>query len=189
MNYTVKRLSAELAETFVKYLGELDFNYAPHWATCFCRFYHTSCSSEEWQKRTGEENRLEALEEIRKGNMKGYLAFHGDKCIGWCNANDVHKLKRIEKDLEHIVKDRKAGCVICFVIDPEYRGQGVARLLLNKAVEDFKAQGFDGVLSIPVEGIKDSEKRYRGTLNMYEEFGFKEAAKEDSNVVMWLGLK
>ncbi len=188
MNYMVKQLSPELTPTFTEYLSTLDFNHAPHWSTCFCRYYHTNCSMEQWQKRTGEENCAEAIEQVKAGNMKGYLAFDGEKCIGWCNANNVRQYIRLEDDLSHIVKDNKVGCVICFVIHPEYRKQGVARLLLKQAVEDFKAQGFDAVLSIPVEIKEEPEKLYRGTLNMYKELGFELIEHHEKSCVMWLEL-
>lgn len=188
MNYTVKPLGPEFAQTFSDYLGNLDFGHAPHWATCFCRYYHTNCSFEQWRYRSGEENRLEAIEEIKTGNMKGYLAFDGDKCIGWCNANNVRQFIRLKEDIKHIVKDQKIGCVICFVIHPEYRRQGVARLLLNKAVEDFKVQGFEAVLVIPVDNSDEPEKLYRGTLNMYKEYGFEEIERHDNTSVMLLKL-
>ena len=55
--YTIKPLSPELATTFTEYLENLDFG-EPHWSSCFCRFYHTDCSAEQWSKRTGAENRL-----------------------------------------------------------------------------------------------------------------------------------
>lgn len=186
MKYTIKSLSPELSSIFTEYFEKLDFGHEPHWATCFCRFYHTNCSSEKWHKRTGEENRLEAIEQIKAGNMKGYLAFDGDKCIGWCNANNVSRYIRLEDDIKHIVTGKKVGCVICFVIHPEYRKQGVARLLLKQAVEDFKLQGFDAVLAIPVD-IKDKpESLYRGTINMYRELGFREIERHDNVSVMWL---
>lgn len=188
MNYTVKPLSPELAETFTEYLENLSFDHEPHWAGCFCRYYHTNCSFEQWQNRTGAENRIEAIEQIVNGSMKGYLAFDGDKCIGWCNANDIHEFKRLENDINHIIKNQKVGCVICFVIHPEYRRQGVARLLLKQAVEDFRVHGFEAVLSIPVD-IKDApEKLYRGTMNMYKEHGFEEIEKDGNSSFMWLKL-
>lgn len=186
MHYSIKPLSPELAMTFTEYLSNLDFGHAPHWATCFCRFYHTGCSGEEWQNRTGEENRLEALEEIKAGNMKGYLAFDGEKCIGWCNANHIGQYIRLENYVKHIVENQRIGCVICFVIHPEYRNQGVARLLLKQAVEDFKAQCFDGVLAIPVEINDAPEKLYRGTINMYREFGFEKLEQHDNASIMLL---
>ncbi len=189
MKYTVKSLIPELTDTFTGYLSNLDFNHAPHWATCFCRFYHTDCSSEQWQSRTGEQNRAEAIEQINAGNMKGYLAFDGKKCIGWCNANDIRQFKRFGNDFEHIIENQKIGCVICFVIHPEYRKQGVARLLLNQAVEDFRAQGFDAVLAIPVENKAEPDKLYRGTMNMYKELGFQIIEQQDTASIVKLELR
>ena len=186
MKYTIKPLGPELATTFAEYLGSLDFGYEPHWATCFCRFYHTNCSYEQWYSRTGEENRSEAIEQIQAGNMKGYLAFDGDQCIGWCNANNVSQYIRLEKDIKHIVTGKKVGCIICFVIRQEYRKQGVARLLLKQSVEDFRLQGFDAVLAIPVDTADKPEKLYRGTMNMYRELGFSEIERHDNVAVMWL---
>jgi GNAT superfamily N-acetyltransferase len=189
MNFEIKELNANLAETFVDYLGNLDFGHAPHWSTCFCRYYHTNCSNEQWKSRTGEVNKAEALEQIKAGNMKGYLAFDGNKCIGWCNANDVEKFLRFEDDVKHLTKDKKVGCVICFVIHPEYRRKGVARLLLKQAIQDFKLSDFDGVLVLPLDNSDNQEKLYRGTLNMYNECGFKTIEKHENLSVMWLDLK
>lgn len=120
--------------------------------------------------------------------MKGYLAFDQDKCIGWCNANDIKQYLRIEDDLKPYTQNYKVGCIICFVIHPEYRKQGVARLLLKKAIEDFKSEGFDAVIAIPIENNNEPEKLYRGTLNMYNENNFKEIDKLDETSVMWLKL-
>lgn len=188
MKYIVKPLTEDLALTFTEYLGNLDFGHAPHWSTCFCRYYHTNCSGEQWQKRTGEENRDEAIEQIKAGIMKGYLAFDDDKCIGWCNANDVRQYARILDDIEYLVKDQKVGCVICYVIHPGFRGQGVARLLLNEAISDFKKQGYEAVLALPVDIKDDPQKLYRGSLNMYKEYSFEEIEKRDNLSIMWLKL-
>lgn len=186
MEYKIRPLVPELAAVFTDYISSLDFGHEPHWSTCFCRFYHTDCSSEQWQNRTGEENKAEAIEQIEAGNMKGYLAFHGSKCIGWCNANDIHQYIRLEGDLKHVVKDQKVGCAICFVIHPEYRRQGVARQLLKQAVEDFKEQNFDAVLAVPVDNKEFPERLYRGTLNMYSELGFTEVERHGNVSVMYL---
>jgi len=188
MNYRIEPLNKELAATFVEYLESVDFSNTPHWSTCFCRFYHSNCSYDQWSKRTGAENRNEAIEQINAGNMKGYLAFDQDKCIGWCNANDIKQYLRIDDELKFYTKGCNVGCIICFVIHPEYRKQGVARLLLKKAIEDFKSQSFDAVIAIPIENRNEPEKLYRGTLNMYNENNFKEIDKLDETSVMWLEL-
>lgn len=66
MNYTVRPLTNETKEIFTEFLGNVDFSYAPHWATCFCRFYFTDCDQEQWMNRTGEDNRLEALKDFQE---------------------------------------------------------------------------------------------------------------------------
>lgn len=188
MSYTIKALAPEMADLFTDYLGNLDFSHSPHWATCYCRFYHTNCTREQWQSRAGEENRLEAIQQIQEGKMKGYLAFDGEKCIGWCNANDARQYIRLESEMKPIIKDKKVGCVICFVIHPDYRNKGVARLLLKQAVEDFRKQGFDAVLALPIDIKGEPLLLYRGSLNMYKENGFEEIQKHDSLSIMWLSL-
>lgn len=187
MQYTVRPLTPELAETFLTYFDTVDFCHAPEWATCYCRFYHTDCSGEEWYARTGALNRAEALEEIKNGNMKGYLAFDGERCIGWCNANDIRAYVRLLEDTAPYCKGKQVGCTICYVIDPAYRNQGVARCLLRAAIEGFKRDGFDAVLSMPVER-QDHVQRYRGTFNMYREQGFVEIDRDEGVVVMQLLL-
>jgi GNAT superfamily N-acetyltransferase len=189
MDYMIKALTPNLADTFAEYFAGVDFGYAPHWATCYCRYYYSDCSQEEWMRRSGDKNREEAIERIKEGSMRGYLAFDGDKCIGWCSANDARSFIRLEKDIEHLVKDKKVGCVNCFVILPEYRGRGVARLLLRQAVKDFRAQGFHAVLALPFELKEAPQKQYRGTLNMYREQGFQEIEKYDNVSVMWLDIQ
>jgi len=183
---SIERLTPNLAKTYVDYVDGLSFEHEPRWSSCFCRWYHTECSIEEWQKRTAAENRQEALEEIARGNMRGYLAFDQDKCIGWCNANNAQQFVRLRSHLEPFIEGRKIGCVICFIIHPEYRGRGVARQLLARAIEDFKNDGYDGVLALPVEMEGDRQKMYRGTLSMYREQGFQLIEEHDSVRVMFL---
>jgi ribosomal protein S18 acetylase RimI-like enzyme len=188
MEYEVRPLTPEMSECFADYLENLDFSHAPHWASCYCRYYHLDCTGEEWMKRTGQENRSEAVKEIKAGNMKGYLAFSDDKCIGWCNANDLHNYLRLKNSFDSIVRNQKVGCVICFVIHPQYRRKGVARALLKKAVEGFSAQGYDAVLALPVENKGEPQKLYRGTLKMYRENGFEEIEKRGDLSIMLLKL-
>ncbi len=187
MQYTVKPLSPELAQTFLAYFDQLDFCHAPDWAACYCRFYHTDCSGEEWEARTGEQNRAEAVESIKSGDMKGYLAFDGERCIGWCNANDIRAFVRLFADVEPYVQGKKTGCTVCYVIDPAYRSKGVARSLLKAAVEGFKRDGFEAALALPVES-QPGINRYRGTFNMYRELGFAEIGRDGDAVVMRLDL-
>jgi GNAT superfamily N-acetyltransferase len=188
MAYTIRALTPDLANVFCDYLTHLDFANTPHWASCFCRYYHLTCSMEEWHSRSLETNRAEALREIAAGNMRGYLAFDGETCVGWCNANDIVNLPRLFSDVEELCREKRVGCTICYVIHPDHRGRGLARMLLARAIADFQASGFDAVLAFPIEAPGVEQRRYRGTLHMYQEAGFTEIRAEDNLHVMWLDL-
>ncbi|MTI96941.1 MAG: GNAT family N-acetyltransferase [Firmicutes bacterium] len=188
MGLTIKRLAPELAKTFVEFFEGLDFEHSPHWASCYCMAYHVDCSQEQWQSRTGEDNRRDAFELIKEGRMMGYLAFDGEQCVGWCNANDAQRYLRLKKEMQPVVGDRRIGCVLCFVIHPNYRNQGLARKLLEQAVQDFQADDYEAVLALPVDIKANPQTLYRGTINMYTELGFKEIERHGDLRVMWLDL-
>lgn len=188
MSYTILPLSPELAGTFADFLSNLDFKDTPHWASCFCRFYHLTCSAEEWRTRTLETNRSEALSEIAAGNMRGYLAFEDETCVGWCNANDLLNFPRLYPDFEELAGGKRVGCTICYVIHPAHRGRGLARQLLARAVEDFQKSGYHAVLALPADAPGVEQRRYRGTLRMYLEAGFTQLRADGNMHVMWLDL-
>lgn len=188
MAYDIRPLTPALAETFSNYLTNLDFSNTPHWASCFCRYYQTTCSFEEWRARSLETNRSEALQEIANGNMRGYLAFDGETCVGWCNANDVKNYPRIYPDVESFCRGKQTGCTICFVIHPLHRGKGLARAMLARAISDYRAAGFNSMLALPIEAPGAEQRRYRGTLHMYLEAGYRELQTIENMHLMWLDL-
>lgn len=168
----IKALSPALAQTYVDYLGGINFDHAPHWASCFCRYYHLECSSEEWASRTAETNQSEALSQIDQGQMHGFLAFDGDQCIGWCNANDTSSYKRLKNEFSPFIENKKAAAIMCFVIHPDYRGQGVAKALIRAAIDHFSALSYDRILALPFELKEEPTKMYRGSKEMFGQFGF-----------------
>jgi len=189
MSLTIQPLSPALSETFCDYVTHVDFSATPHWASCFCRSYHTNCTQQEWMARTLEENRAEAIREIEAGNMRGYLAFEGDTCVGWCNANDILSFPRLTEDTERFCRGKRVGCTICFLIHPDYREKGVARQMLARAVSNYRSMGYDAMIALPVEAPGAEQRRYRGTLHMYQEAGYREIESIDSLHIMWLDLK
>jgi GNAT superfamily N-acetyltransferase len=189
MAYEIKALSPELAETFSAFLSDMDFAQTPHWASCFCRYYYLTCSMEEWRARSLETNRAEALQAIKDGTMRGYLAFDGDACVGWCSANDITGFPRLYPDVAAECEGKRVGCIICYVIHPSHRGHGLARQMLFRAVDDFHSNGYDAVVAFPIEAPGAEQRRYRGTLHMYHEAGFVELRAEENLHVMWLDLK
>lgn len=188
MSLVIRPLDPSLAETFVSFFDSLPFEHAEEWKGCFCRYYQTPIAPEAWRLRPSALNREDALSAIRNGAMHGFLAFEGEECIGWVNAGEAESYCRLAKDLEPFTGHGKTGLLICFVIAPRWRNHGVARALLREALADFRARGFSRVLALPLEAPMPENRRYRGTLNMYRETGFKERARLGITVVMELQL-
>lgn len=189
MSLSIRALTPDMGSVFVQYLEELEFRHSPDWKGCFCRFYHEKCSFKEWIERTHDQNRADAIQAIATGTMKGYLAFDGEVCVGWLNANDALAYPRLIADLQEYIAGKKVGLTICFVIRPEYRGQGVARQLLSAAIEGFRQAGYDAAISLPIARDTHPEKRYRGTLHMYDEEGYQVLARREDIEVRWLDLQ
>jgi ribosomal protein S18 acetylase RimI-like enzyme len=170
----IRPLNPHDADVLIHYFQTLDYHHQPEWQTCYCQFYHQTCSMDEWIRQSEHgENEHSTRQAIEKGSMKGYLAFDGDLIVGWLNANHYHSYLRLLSTLKPFVSHPKTAVMICFVIHPLYRGQGVARRLIHYALQDLTAQGFTAVLALPREDPDHPQHRYRGTFHMFESAGFK----------------
>jgi GNAT superfamily N-acetyltransferase len=189
MTIEIKPLSPEMAETFTSYVGNMDFRHAPHWQFCNCQYYHVKCTSEEWRARSAEQNQQLAHKNIRDGVMKGFMAFDGDKPVGWINANDWHNYALLEDDEELLHFEGKTGLVVCFLIHPDYRNQGLAKSLLKTAVDNFRDLGFDRVAGRPFTWSAHPERQYHGSPGMYEALGFERLSEKNGVFTYVLDLK
>lgn len=188
MSYRIKPLEKHDASLFTTYMGSLDFGHAPEWSTCYCVFYQTPCDEKTWIERTGETNRLTAIGKIESGFMRGFLAYDGDKIVGWVNANDATALTRISSLVKPIAGEKRVAATMCYVIHPEYRGKGVARELLKAAIAYYRNEGFDAMIAMPFSS-ENAQKKYRGSVNMYLENGYQLIEKHGETSVLWLDLK
>ncbi|MCR3906403.1 MAG: GNAT family N-acetyltransferase [Tenericutes bacterium] len=183
--FRIKKLTPELIDTFVKFFDGLSFDHEPHWKTCYCNFFQSNDTTEEWIKRSGESNKLASIRNIYEGMMTGFLAFEDEKCIGWVNANDVKYYIRLENELKDYVKGKKVALTVCYVIHPDYRNQGVARKLLAHAMDYFKYEGYQGMIALPSENSVKKELHYHGTMNMYLEQDYKEVGSFHNVKIMY----
>lgn len=177
LNITIRPLSPELCEDWLRFFDEIAFEDHGEWAFCYClEGYLDPETQESWTNPT--ERRTAAAEMIKRGEMQGYLAYHDGAVVGWCNANDREKFKYVTEMFRRVgyrATDTKVKSVFCFLTAPEYRGKGVAKLLLERVCLDAAKDGYTAVEAYPFAD-KGFEYQYHGTSGMYERSGFSEIA-------------
>ncbi len=77
------------------------------------------------------------------------------------------------------VDSQSVWSIVCFVVPAQYRGQGVARALLDGAVEYAKSQFVTILEAYPVDksGRSRDDSMFFGAKSMYDAAGFEEVAR------------
>jgi len=178
MDIIIKALSPELVNDYLYFFDHMIFSEHPDWSKCYCYSYHFNGPNEAWTK---ENNRKVVTELISQGKMHGYLAYHNEKPIGWCNSNNKLNYQALTEtqDARFIICS-----IVCFLISPEYRGQGIAKTLLDHVVHDYSLKDYDYIEAYPHKAGNSCEKNYHGTLSMYERLGFKVLAEHPDHYIV-----
>ena len=206
MMYTLKRLTPDLLEDYLDFFDHRAFSDSSPFYPCYCSAFNMSREriqkeffrqaeingggSDGWQKAL----RDSAVRMVANGEIQGYLAYDRDLAVGWCNANDRLSYSRVgEFDLSDVPPDEpcddcqyrgRVKSVVCFEIAPEYRGKGIATLLLEAVCRDARAEGYAYVEAYPVtdEGLQGLA--FTGPKRLYEKAGFTVTARRENILVM-----
>lgn len=169
MQYTVKALGPGHYNDWLDFFESRAFADNPWWKSCYCTHYHKTAGSTGTQLKMT--NREYAKRLIESGGMQGYLALTQQGIIvGWCNANDRRAYQALAADKAG--EDAKVKSVVCFVIQKEYRKQGIATQLLQRAISEARDAGFDFVEAYPSTRARSDSGNYRGPANLYLKNGF-----------------
>ena len=155
------------------------FKSQPQWHGCYCQFYLNSKAQNDDSEAKGVLNRQRACDRTNDGTMQGYLAYEGEKVIGWMAANSFRNFVELPPMPENV------AAIICFVIEQEHQGKGVATQLLNFAIEDLPNRGFVAVNSAPLANGEFHDWGYRGPRSMFEKAGFEPGPMiDDKHILM-----
>lgn len=190
MKITIRRLTPDLAEDYAHF-----FDVTPHDVNrdemkCYCvtwRNDDTYADAGHWFD-SREERRARAIEYIKNGSIRGYLAYCGDEIIGWCNTNEDCRMGvdylRGEYPIGEDIPGIRVKPIFCFVISPEYQRMGVATALVQHICEDAAREGFDFVEAYVNESFVSTIEDFRGPIKMYEKCGFVKTAEMNGKAVM-----
>ena len=149
----------------------------PKW--CWCTYFRVR--GRDWTNSTAETNRQELESRADDDPPAGLLAYDGAGVIGWVSLGPRATYERLEASrVLAPVDGRPTWSIVCFVVSKAARGRGVARAMLDAAIEHARTHGATLLEAYPVDTAGErvsAATAFRGTLRMFEAAGFREVAR------------
>lgn len=182
MDIDIKPLTKALLEDYLFFFDNIVFEENPDRSKCYCYDYHFTGNVETCTRET---SRASVINLINKNKLTGYLVFDKDTPIGWCNANNRLNYQRLLKDYDYIDNpDDKVCSIVCFLIHPDYRRQGIAQMMLDKIIMDQSNKDFHYFEAYPKKEELSCEGNFKGPLELYKKYNFKIHKEYDDYYVM-----
>lgn len=194
MDIRVERLTPQRADDYLRFFDHERgpaFADNPEWAKCYCHYYEVAPAL-DWPSFTGDMNRTAMAARIATGEMEGYLAYVDDAVVGWMNAQPYTKLRHACTRMRIpppalVTPAHDAAAIVCFVVAPKARRQGVARALLAAGLANLAARGIATVDAFPWNVDAGDDKPtdfYHGSRSMFDAAGFELIATHENVTVM-----
>lgn len=149
---------------------------------CWCMYYRLSgtwaLGSAHGDRAVERRSALKAL--VESGRSPGLLGYHGEVPVGWVSLGPREDYARLARSpIMKPVDEQPVWSIVCFVVPSPMRGQGVARGLLQGAIEHARRQGASLLEAYPVDrpGRASAESLWFGAKPMYDQAGFVEVAR------------
>ncbi len=138
-------------------------------------------TTREYEAGKGEKNRDEMARIVSDGRVPGLLAYRKGVPLGWISVAPREEYGRLQRSrVTKPVDETPVWSITCFVIHKDHRGKGVAKALVEGAVDYAREQGAVGIEGYPVEPRKDRMPdiyAWMGLASMFEAAGFTEIAR------------
>src|SRR5437879_12142595 len=128
----IRPVSPDQHDSVMHYFDLFAYADNPNGSRCFCMERRV----DDYPARTKEQNRASRSELLRSAKANGLVAYRLGRVVGWCHAAPKSELKSVPGDLAADV-----GAIVCFVVAPDQRRQGIATQLLEAAGEHLLARG------------------------------------------------
>jgi GNAT superfamily N-acetyltransferase len=157
----------------------------PKW--CWCAFFRVRSIDFSTATPAGKRRVLARAVETTAGEHRspGLLAYRDGEAVGWVSVGPRDDYERLQHSkVLAPVDDKPVWSIVCFVVARRARGQGVARRLLDAAIDYARDHGATLVEAYPIE--TDGERvpaanAFKGTLGMFERAGFEVAERRQAN--------
>jgi GNAT superfamily N-acetyltransferase len=150
--------------------------------TCQCAFWRVRGSG--WGAWTRERNRVVLDELAGRDPAPGLVAFADGRPVGWVSVGPRETFERLVRSRTRPrLDDVPVWSIVCFVVSRRVRRQGLARRLLDAAVDYARDHGAPAVEAYPIDaaGAKvAAASAYTGVLSTFEAAGFRVVHEIDS---------
>ena len=148
---------------------------------CWCMF---------WRDRSlehGEPKKRAMGKLVRSGHEPGLLAYDGREPVGWVSLGPRENFPPLLRSPQYRPREAGGGdavwSLVCFTVDRNAQRQGVARALLDSAVEYAFTHGASSLEAYP---HKTERVNYMGHVELFERAGFVPVRETSKRVVMRL---
>ena len=125
-----------------------------------------------WRRRTGDasKNKNAMRTIVREGREPGILAYDDGRPVGWVSVAPRQEFGQLVHSRVYGPRDELANVwsIVCFYVDPRAKKRGVARALLEAAVDHALRRG-----AAIVEAYPHESGDFMGSPEWFERLGFK----------------
>lgn len=154
----------------------------PDAPACWCLSYRLPGS--EFNALSGAERPARLRRYAEEGTPPGVIAYVDGAPAGWCSVSPRSSHHRLTHSRTiPAIDDVPVWSIVCLVIRPDFRRQGLGHALLAGAIEYARARGAPALEAYPIESGErriSSALAYVGTTSLFEAAGFERAAKTSS---------
>ena len=140
---------------------------------CWCLSHRLSAAEIEQLGRGSREQAVRRL--CEREHPPGVVTYCDGEPVAWCNIGPRTEITRLVRSrVIRPVDDVPVWSIVCVVVRPGRRRQGVTGELLTGAVEYARSHGAPAVEAYPVDpqGRMDLTMAFVGTRTMFERAGF-----------------
>ncbi len=162
------------------------------YSNCWCTWW--LLSSAEWNRATPAERRARLEAEVAADLPPGLLGYVDEAPAAWCAVSPRRRYERLMSPRARVFKtidEEETWVVNCFFVRREMRGRGLARALLDAAVDHTRKNGGTILEAYPRDDRRDSPSSaelFVGSLTMFESAGFREVARVNERPLVRLSL-
>lgn len=155
---------------------------SPDAPACWCLSYRLP--NQEQHELGGPDRAARLRRYAEEGAPPGVIAYIDGEPAGWCSIAPRASHHRLTHSRTiPTLDDLPVWSIVCFVVRPQFRRRGLARHLLEGAVEYARECGAPAVEGYPIDsasGKVSSAFAYVGTTSLFESVGFERALQTSS---------